>query len=125
MGPRHELVIFRIGESDKRQMISSKSLGSWKIFAGRFIFNIVKISGVVVPAKLTNNGRNTLANIVEIPLIILEKWMILNLLDTFVAQSSRSENNFNTSETTSQDFRPDTQIAFNLCPFYTQAHFKA
>ena len=65
-------------------MISRKSLGSGKIFGRRVIFHVVEVPRIVISCQFANNWRRTFANIIEIPLVVLEKSMRLDFLNTVV-----------------------------------------
>ena len=90
VGSRHQLVVLGVGEPHKGQVVSGESLGRWKRLGGGVGLNVVKVARVLVARQLGHDRSHAVPDRSERPgptvqLAVLEKRVLLDLLDTTVA----------------------------------------
>ena len=75
-------------------MISRESFRRRETFDRSLIFNVVKIARVIVAWQFVHDGGYVVADCPEVPDVVLEKGMVDDVIDAFVAQSVLSAEQF-------------------------------
>ena len=90
--PGKELVVLGIREANEGEVVASEGLGGREVFVGRLVLYVVKVSGVVISTQIVHNGRDAVADAGEVPLVVLEERVGLDLLGSFEAQTGQPSN---------------------------------
>ena len=83
-------MVLGVGEADEGQVVASEGLRGRKALDGSFVLDVVEVPGVVVAGQLVDDRWHVVADGREVPDVVLEEGMLLDLVDAAVAQPTSS-----------------------------------
>ena len=82
----HQLMVLGVSEADEGQVVAGEGLRGRKALDRSLVLHVVEVSGVVVARQLVHDRRHVVADGDEVPDVVLEEGMLLDLVDASVAK---------------------------------------
>ena len=79
-------MVLGVSEADEGQVVAGEGLRGRKALDRSLVLDVVEVSGVVVARQLVHDRRHVVADGDEVPDVVLEEGMLLDLVDASVAK---------------------------------------